>query len=41
MRHNKQTKFVMYVDDFLEEDTLKSLQKTFEGLKVVPKKRCF
>jgi len=28
VRHNKNTKFVMYVDDFLGEDTLKSLQDT-------------
>ena len=33
MQHNKNTKFVMYVDDFLEEDTLKSLQDTVTKLK--------
>jgi len=33
MRHNKNTKFVMYVDDFLENDTLKSLQDTVTKLK--------
>ena len=30
MRHNKETKFVMYVDDFLGKETLKSLQDTFQ-----------
>ena len=33
MQHNKNTKFVMYVDDFLGEDTLKSLQDTVKNLK--------
>ena len=33
MQHNKNTKFVMYVDDFLENDTLKSLQDTVTKLK--------
>ena len=33
MQHNKNTKFVMYVDDFLEDDTLKSLQDTVTKLK--------
>ena len=32
MQHNKKTKFVMYVDDFLEEETLKSLQDTVMNL---------
>ena len=32
MHHNKNTKFVMYVDDFLEEKTLKSLQNTLMNL---------
>jgi hypothetical protein len=32
MRHNKKTKFVMYVDDFLDETTLKSLQDTVTKL---------
>ncbi len=32
MRHNKETKFVMYVDDFLSEETLKSLQETFQKI---------
>ena len=26
MQHNKNTEFVMYVDNFLEKNTLKSLQ---------------
>ena len=33
MQHNKNTKFVMYVDDFLGKDTLKSLQDTVTNLK--------
>jgi hypothetical protein len=33
MQHNKKTKFVMYVDDFLGEETLKSLQDTVTKLK--------
>ena len=33
MQHNKNTKFVMFVDDFLEDDTLKSLQDTVTKLK--------
>ena len=32
MQHNKKTKFVMYVDDFLNKDTLKSLQDTLVNL---------
>ena len=32
MHHNKNTKFVMYVDDFLDEATLKSLQDTLMNL---------
>ena len=32
MQHNKKTKFVMYVDDFLDEATLKSLQDTVTDL---------
>jgi hypothetical protein len=32
MQHNKKTKFVMYVDDFLDEATLKSLQDTVTNL---------
>ena len=32
MQHNKKTKFVMYVDDFLDKDTLKSLQDTVTNL---------
>tara|TARA_R100000655_G_scaffold10945_3_gene25766 strand:+ start:719 stop:1240 length:522 start_codon:yes stop_codon:yes gene_type:complete len=32
MRHNKKTKFVMYVDDFLDKDTLESLQETFQKI---------
>ena len=33
MQHYKETKFVMYVDDFLDNDTLKSLQDTITKLK--------
>jgi len=33
MQHIKKTKFVMYVDDFLDEATLKSLQDTVTKLK--------
>ena len=33
MQHHKETKFVMYVDDFLDEATLKSLQDTVTSLK--------
>ena len=33
MQHHKETKFVMYVDDFLGKETLKSLQDTLEKLK--------
>jgi len=33
MQHHKETKFVMYVDDFLDEATLKSLQDTVTKLK--------
>jgi hypothetical protein len=33
MLHNKKTKFVMYVDDFLDDTTLKSLQDTVTKLK--------
>jgi len=32
MQHNKNTKFVMYVDNFLDEATLKSLQDTVTKL---------
>jgi|TARA_R110002049_G_scaffold132497_1_gene291609 hypothetical protein len=32
MQHHKETKFVMYVDDFLDKDTLKSLQETLMNL---------
>ena len=32
MKHHKETKFVMYVDDFLDEATLKSLQDTVTNL---------
>ena len=32
MRHNKNTKFVMYVDDFLSKETLHSLQETLVNL---------
>ena len=32
MQHHKETKFVMYVDDFLAQDTLKSLQDTLVNL---------
>ncbi len=32
MQHHKETKFVMYVDDFLDKDTLKSLQETLVNL---------
>jgi len=32
MQHHKETKFVMYVDDFLDEATLKSLQDTVTKL---------
>ena len=32
MQHHKETKFVMYVDDFLDQDTLKSLQDTLVNL---------
>ena len=32
MQHNKNTEFVMYVDNFLDEDTLKSLQETVTKL---------
>jgi len=32
MQHNKNTKFVMYVDDFLDKETLKSLQDTLTNL---------
>ena len=32
MQHHKETKFVMYVDDFLDEATLKSLQDTVMSL---------
>ena len=32
MQHHKETKFVMYVDDFLDEATLKSLQETLVNL---------
>ena len=35
MQHNKNTKFVMYVDDFLSEETLKSLQDTLEKLNYI------
>ena len=35
MQHNKKTKFVMYVDDFLDEATLKSLQDTLMNLNYV------
>ena len=33
MQHHKETKFVMYVDDFLDYATLKSLQDTVTNLK--------
>ena len=29
MQHNKDTEFVMYVDNFLSIETLESLQETF------------
>ena len=29
MQHNKNTEFVMYVDNFLTKETLESLQETF------------
>ena len=29
MLHNKNTEFVMYVDNFLTQETLESLQETF------------
>ena len=32
MQHHKETKFVMYVDDFLGKETLKSLQDTLANL---------
>ena len=32
MKHNKNTEFVMYVDNFLSEETLKSLQDNFINL---------
>jgi len=32
MQHHKETKFVMYVDDFLDKATLKSLQDTVTKL---------
>jgi hypothetical protein len=32
MQHNKNTKFVMYVDDFLTQETLESLQETFQKI---------
>jgi len=32
MQHHKETKFVMYVDDFLDEATLKSLQQNVTKL---------
>ena len=32
MQHHKETKFVMYVDDFLDKATLKSLQETFQKI---------
>jgi len=32
MQHTNQTKFVMYLDDFLDEATLKSLQDTVTKL---------
>ncbi len=32
MQHHKETKFVMYVDDFLDKATLKSLQDTLINL---------
>tara|TARA_R100000742_G_C4186130_1_gene19686 strand:- start:38 stop:559 length:522 start_codon:yes stop_codon:yes gene_type:complete len=32
MRHNKNTEFVMYVDNFLDEATLKSLQENIVNL---------
>ena len=35
MQHNKQTKFVMYVDDFLGKETLQSLQDTLTTLKYI------
>ena len=33
MKHNKDTEFVMYVDNFLSIETLESLQETFINLK--------
>ena len=33
MQHNKDTEFVMYVDNFLSIETLESLQETFLNLK--------
>ena len=32
MQHNKNTKFVMYVDNFLTLETLESLQETFQKI---------
>ena len=32
MQHNRNTKFVMYVDDFLTQETLESLQETFQKI---------
>jgi len=33
MQHNKNTEFVMYVDNFLDDKTLKDLQHTFVNIK--------
>ena len=33
MNHNKNTEFVMYVDNFLSQETLESLQETFAKIK--------
>ena len=35
MQHHKETKFVMYVDDFLGKETLKSLQNTLTDLNYI------
>ena len=36
MQHNKNTEFVMYVDNFLDKESLLSLQKTLTSLKYEP-----
>ena len=37
MQYNKATRFVQYVDNFLDEKTLKSLQDNFLQLKYTPR----